>query len=284
MTVLITGATGTTGTLITAAARTAGADVRTAARHGADVAFDWYAPDTWPAALVGCDRAYLVPPPGLDVAPAMVPFVELAHARGLRRLVLLGNSVLPRGGPGVGTVWAALTDDDVVLRPSWFMQNTIGEHPLARMIRDDDRIVTATGEGRIGFVDAADIAAVAVHALLDDPAPATELLVTGPETLSYREVAAIVGAARGRPVTYQPVSVEEQARRLSTHYPPAFARALAAGDAYIAAGGEDRVTTCVPDVTGRPAARFADFAAAAFGQVAAASHLTRTPPTQRRTA
>lgn len=265
MTVLITGATGTTGTLVTAAARAAGADVRTAARHGADVFFDWYAPDTWPTALAGCERAYLVPPPGLDVAEVMVPFVELAHARGVHRLVLLGNSIFPRGGPGVGAVWAALTGDDVVLRPTWFMQNTIGEHPLARMIREEDRIVTATGEGRIGFVDAADIAAVAVHALLDDPAPATELLLTGPETLSYRQVAAIVGAARGKPVTYQPVSVEEQAKRLGAHYPPAFARAMAAGDAHIAAGGEDRVTTCVADVTGHPATRFADFAAAVFG-------------------
>jgi uncharacterized protein YbjT (DUF2867 family) len=64
MSILITGATGTTGRLVTAAARAAGADVRTAARHGADVVFDWYDPNTWPAALAGCERAYLVPRPG----------------------------------------------------------------------------------------------------------------------------------------------------------------------------------------------------------------------------
>ena len=66
------------------------------------------------------------------------------------------------------------------------MQNVTGEHYLARMVRAEDRIVTATGEGRVSFVDADDIAAVAVHALLDETRPAAELVLTGPEALSYR--------------------------------------------------------------------------------------------------
>jgi len=264
MTILITGATGKTGSLVAAGTRAAGAPVRTAARHGADVPFDWYAPDTWAAALDGVRRAYLVPPPGFDVAPAMLPFVRLAHDRGVERLVLLSNSVLGRGGPGVGAVHAALTGDDVALRPSWFMQNVTGAHPLAQMIRDEDQIVNAAGEGRIGFIDAADIAAVAVRALLDDPAPPAELVLTGPQALSFREVAAIVGEARGRAVAYHPVTPDEQARRLSAHYPPTFARMLADADALLASGAEDRVTTAVPDVTGHPARSFAEFAADAF--------------------
>jgi uncharacterized protein YbjT (DUF2867 family) len=59
---LITGATGTTGSRVAAGARSAGAKVRTASRHGSDVDFDWQDRGTWPAALDGCDRAYLVPP------------------------------------------------------------------------------------------------------------------------------------------------------------------------------------------------------------------------------
>lgn len=264
MTTLITGATGKTGSLVAAGVRNAGVPVRTAARHGADVPFDWCAPRTWDAALDGVRRAYLVPPPGFDVAPVMLPFVDQAHNRGVERLVLLSNSVVGRGGPGVGTVHAALTGDDVALRPSWFMQNVTGTHPLARTIRDEDQIVTATGEGRIGFIDAADIAAVAVRALLDDPPPPSELVLTGPQSLSYRQVADLVGQVRGRPVTYRPVSPDELARRLSAHYPPAVAHLLADADARIAAGSEDRVTSAVLDVTGRPPRSFADFAAATF--------------------
>ena len=175
---------GRLGRGVAAGARSAGAEVRTASRRGSDVALDWHAASTWPSALDGCDRAYLVPPPGIDVAPSMVPFIELARRSGVARLVLLSNSVFPMGGPGVGAVHQALAeggaDDFVVLRPSWFMQNVTGEHYVARTVRDEDRIVTATGEGRVGFVDADDIAAVAVHALLDETRPAAELVLTAP--------------------------------------------------------------------------------------------------------
>jgi len=246
--VLVTGATGTTGSHVAAGARSAGAEVRTASRHGSDVAFDWHDGGTWPAALDGCDRAYLVPPAGLDVAPSMVPFIELARRNGFERLVLLSNSVFPMGGPGAGAVHQALAeggpDDFVVLRPSWFMQNVTGEHYLARMVRDEDRI--------------------AVHALLDEKRPAAELVLTGPEALSYRRVAQIVGAARGRPVAFEPVTPAELAERLARTYPLPFAQALAELDALIAAGAEDRVTPDVERVTGRPPRSFEQFAAAAF--------------------
>ena len=265
---LVTGATGTTGSRVAEGARSAGAEVRTASRHGSDVDFDWHDRSTWPAALDGCDRAYLVPPAGLDVAPSMVPFIELARGNGVERLVLLSNSVFPMGGPGVGAVHQALAeggpDDFVVLRPSWFMQNVTGEHYLARMVRAEDRIVTATGEGRVGFVDADDIAAVAVHALLDETRPAAELVLTGPEALSYRRVAQIVGAARDRRVAFEPVTPAELAERLARTYPLRFAQALAELDALIAAGAEDRVTPDVERVTGRPPRSFEQFAAAAF--------------------
>jgi uncharacterized protein YbjT (DUF2867 family) len=265
---LVTGATGTTGSRVAAQARAVGAEVRTASRNGSDIAFDWRDADTWAAALDGCRGVYLVPPPGLEVAPEMVPFVNLARNRGIRRLVLLSNSVFPRGGPGVGAVHQALAEDGaedfVVLRPSWFMQNVTGEHPLARMVRDEDRIVTATGEGRVGFVDADDIAAVAVHALLDETRPADELVLTGPEAITYRRLAKIIGAARGRPVAYEAVTPTELAERLTGAYGAQFAKVMADLDALIATGAEDRTTPDIGKVTGRPPRSFEQFAATAF--------------------
>jgi uncharacterized protein YbjT (DUF2867 family) len=105
---------------------------------------------------------------------------------------------------------------------------------------------------------------VAVHALLDEKRPAAELVLTGPEALSYRRVAQIVGAARGRPVAFEPVTPAELAERLARTYPLPFAQALAELDALIAAGAEDRVTPDVKRVTGRPPRSFEQFAAAAF--------------------
>ena len=42
-----------------------------------------------------------------------------------------------------------------VVRPSWFMQNFAGDHLVAQGVCDGE-IVTATGDGRVAFVDAAE--------------------------------------------------------------------------------------------------------------------------------
>jgi hypothetical protein len=83
------------------------------------------------------------------------------------------------------------------LRPSWFMQNFTGDHPVAGGVRAGE-LVTATGDGRLGFVDAADIAAVAVRALTDPVAHDTDHVLTGPEALSYADAAAVVTRHTGR--------------------------------------------------------------------------------------
>lgn len=105
-------------------------------------------------------------------------------------------------------------------QPSWFMQNFTADHPVAHGIRATGEIVTATGDGRVGFIDAEDIAAVAARALLDDR-PHTEHLITGPEALGYADVARIVTEVLGRPVRLSPSTP----RRPAHGWPrPAFRR------------------------------------------------------------
>ncbi len=159
----------------------AGHAVRAASRKGTPVAgaepvaFDWYDPGTHGPALDGVDRVYVIPPVGdPDPVGVVVPFLRRARAAGVRRAVLLSASSIPEGGPAVGQVHQALPgifDEWAVLRPSWFMQNFTGSHVHAQSIRTDGVIRTATGTGRVGFVDAEDIAAVAVRALNDVRGP-----------------------------------------------------------------------------------------------------------------
>jgi uncharacterized protein YbjT (DUF2867 family) len=138
-----------------------------------------------------------------------------------------------------------------------------GGHPVAHGIRADGRIVTATGDGRVAFVDAADIAAVAGHALRDTDPHNTAHVITGPQTLSYAEVAAIISQTSGRPVRHIDVGTAELADRLiASGYAPEFAAVLAALDAGIRDGAEDRTTGTVQRITGRPATDFRAFAAA----------------------
>ncbi|MFG2295992.1 NAD(P)H-binding protein [Streptomyces sp. NPDC048603] len=269
-TTLVIGATGTTGSRTCAQLAAAGYAVRAAGRKatpvaGAEaVAFDWYAPGTHTAALDGVDRVYVIPPVGdPDPAAVVLPFLRRARAAGVRRAVLLSASSIPEGGPAVGQVHAALPGifgEWAVLRPSWFMQNFTGGHLHARSIRTEGIIRTATGTGRVGFVDAEDIAAVAVRALTDVHAPDADLVLTGPEALAYDDIAAVVTEVTGRPVAHRALTHEEMRDRLAALMPGEFAAMLAGMDRAIAEGSEDRVTDSVLRLTGHPARSFRAFA------------------------
>jgi uncharacterized protein YbjT (DUF2867 family) len=268
--VLVLGGTGTTGSRLAELLRGRGVPVRVASRHpradgtGEQVRFDWSAPDTHAAALAGVRRLYLVAPIGVaDPMPLVEPFLAAARARGLRRVVLLSSSAVPEGAPVLGQLHRLVRTampEWTVLRPSWFMQNFVGDHPLAAGIRDTGEIVTATGSGRVAFVDAGDIASVAAAALLADRAHNTEYLVTGPAAVSYAEAAALITGATGRPVHHRTVGVGELTARLTAAgYPPDFAAVLAALDDDIRRGTQEHVSPVVARLTGRPPRSFQDF-------------------------
>ncbi|MEU7405507.1 NmrA family NAD(P)-binding protein [Streptomyces sp. NPDC044948] len=265
-TTLVIGATGTTGSRTAAHLTAAGHRVKAASRRAAPVAgaepvpFDWHDPATHAAALDGVDRVYLIPPLGdFDPAATMLPFLHQARTAGVHRAVLLSSSAIPEGGPAVGTVHQALPDlfgQWAVLRPSWFMQNFTGTHAHARSIRGEGIIWTATASGRVGFVDAEDIAAVAVRALTDEQAPNADLVLTGPEALSHDDIAAVITEVTGRPVVHRRLSCEQMRDRLTTQVPVEFAAMLAGMDRAIAEGAENRITDTVQRLTGRPPSTF----------------------------
>jgi uncharacterized protein YbjT (DUF2867 family) len=268
-TTLVIGASGTTGSRVVAQLVAAGHGVKAASRRAtpvlgaAPVRFDWYDPSTHAAALDGADRVYLIPPlADSDPVAVMVPFLRQARAAGVHRAVLLSSSAIPEGGPAVGSVHRALPDlveQWAVLRPSWFMQNFTGKHAHALSIRERGSILTATGSGRVGFIAAGDIAAVAFHALTDEHAPDTDLVLTGPEALSYDDIAAIMTEVTGRLVVHRSLSCEQMRDRLAAQIPEEFAAMLAGLDRAIAEGSEDRVTDAVQRLTGRPARTFRAF-------------------------
>jgi uncharacterized protein YbjT (DUF2867 family) len=253
--ILVTGATGKTGSSLVHQLRRAGVAVQAGTRSPkakGDVAFDWRDPATFDAALDGVTAVYLVAPTDTD-APLgpMTPFLERAASR---RLVLLSASSLPRGGPMMGAVheWlAAHAPDFAVLRPTWFMQNITTQ--LLHGILKEDAIFSATEDGRIPFIDARDIAAVAAAMLtgtLSEPGVAP--ILTGPQVWSYDDVAEMLSKIRGRPVRHIRLSLADLARRYEIYgLPPSYAATLAAFDSDIAKGSEDRVTKEVEHWTHR---------------------------------
>ena len=266
--VLVTGGTGKTGRLVAHQLVARGVAARIATRHptSADqVRFDWDDGASHGAALDGVGSIYLVAPTDrMEQLPTMRPFLEQAVERGMARLVLLSASSLEEGGPMMGQVHAWLHASAprwTVLRPSWFMQNFITQHLPS--IVTEGCIYSAARDGRVPFIDAADIAAVAVEALVDPTLASGDWVLTGPEALTYDEVALLIAAATGRPVRHCRLSVDELARRHAGFgIPDHYALTLARMDEAISCGSENRTTTEVQQVTGRAPVTLASFLAA----------------------
>ncbi|WP_063673499.1 ergot alkaloid biosynthesis protein [Dyella thiooxydans] len=267
--ILVTGGTGKTGARVAAALARTGRDVCIGTRHPVgknDRRLDWSDAET-AAAFEGCTAAYLVAPTdSVDHLAHMRPHLERAIDRGTRRFVLLSASSLERGGPMMGAVhdWLAQNAPEwVVLRPSWFMQN-FSDGPHAVTIREEGAIYSATGTGRVGFIDAGDIAAAAVAALVAPAALNRDVVLTGPEALSYDNVAEILSRVLRRPVRHVALDSDSQAQRFEAQgLPPEYARMLSALDQGIAGGAEDRTTDGVALLTGHPPTGFRAFAEAA---------------------
>lgn len=211
MTVLVTGATGTVGSVVVAELLARDQPVRAGTRRPdradlpapADpVAFDFDRPETWGPALDGVDRLFLVrPPETARVGRSILPFVDAAGRVGVEHAAVLSvlgaekNPLLPHR-----RIERRVADSPMAhtfLRASFFMQN------FGEVHREDIRegsIVVPAGGGETSFVDARDVGEAAALALTADHRGAYDL--TGPEALDYHEVAAVFSETLDREVTY----------------------------------------------------------------------------------
>lgn len=145
------------------------------------------------------------------------------------------------------------------LRNNACMQNFLMMAPL---IKQTNSFSNATGNGRIGHIDARDVATVAAE-IAAAPAEhgAKESWPTGPEVLSSAEVAAVLTKVLGRQIAYHPISSEEQKQAMiNAGLPEPVADDNARAVAMMADGDCDYTTEDVPSILGRPARSFGQFA------------------------
>lgn len=211
-TTLVLGGTGRTGSLVARKLAERGVSARAAARHSGDVFFDWDDPATYPSAVDGVSRIYLVTPVlRVSYADQVAAFLDLAEAARVRHVTYLSTYGGDQAPPEIDirAVEADLAArggiSHSVLRPAWVMQNFSDEHlPVV-----DGMITVPSGGGAEAFVDAADIAAVAVETLLAPDAHAgAHYALTGPQALTFGEVADTISAETGRPISYQDIDPE----------------------------------------------------------------------------
>ncbi|MFC9558752.1 NmrA family NAD(P)-binding protein [Agromyces sp. NPDC056965] len=204
----VIGATGKTGRRVADLLEAEGRAVRRLAR-GTNPAFDWERPEHWAAALQGVDRLYAAYVPDL-AAPgseaAITRFAEVADEAGVQRIVLLSG----RGEDGARRCEDILLASNVpatIVRASWFAQN-FTEGMLADAASTGVLALPA-GDVREPFIDVDDVAAVAVEALTGMGHEGRVHEVTGPESLTFAEVATILSETTGHEIVYVPMTFDD---------------------------------------------------------------------------
>ncbi|WP_432460722.1 ergot alkaloid biosynthesis protein [Agarivorans sp. QJM3NY_25] len=266
--VLVLGGKGKTGRYVVEKLTNLGVSHRIATRSPQqpnEVAFDWMQAELATAAFKDTRALYIVAPTNSsEHGTLMLPILEQAIVQGVQRFVLLSASSLQAGGPMMGEVHAWLikhAPEWAVLRPTWFMQN-FSEQQHLPTICDEQAIYSATGMGRVGFIDAQDIAEVAVAALVAETAWNNDFILTGPDAMTYGDVANTLNEALDYPVSHINLTSAQLVERFQQQgMDQNYAQIMASMDAAIARGSEDKVTDNVETLTGRKPTCFADFVA-----------------------
>jgi uncharacterized protein YbjT (DUF2867 family) len=207
---LVLGGTGKTGRRVVERLTARGVPTRVGSRSG-EPPFDWDDRSTWAPALDGVASAYVSYYPDIAIPGAVEKvrsLAELALEHGVRRLVLLsgrGEEEAQRAERAVRETGA----DWTIVRCAWFMQNFSEDFLLEPILGSE--VVLPAGDELEPFVDADDIADVAVAALTDDRHIGELYELTSPRLLTFAEAVGEIARARGPEIRYVPVSIEEYA-------------------------------------------------------------------------
>lgn len=205
---LVLGATGKTGRLVAARLAAKNVAVRLGSRS-AHPAFDWDNEVGWDACLEGVKAAYITYSPDLAVpgaTDAIQAFVDRAERHGVERLVLLSG----RGEEEAQACERIVQNgsiDATIVRASWFHQN-FSEGAFVDMVLAG-QLTLPVGDTLEPFVDADDIADVAVAALTEAGHAGEVYEVTGPRLMTFEDVASELSQATGREI--RRVSVPHEA-------------------------------------------------------------------------
>jgi len=264
--ILVTGATGKTGSRVAERLAASGAAVRRAARSGADVHFDWSDLATFGPTLNGVTAVYLISPAlRVDFAGVVSRFLDKAEQVGVRHVTYLSAYGVEHVPPEVALRAVELdlasrkALSHSILRPAWFMQN-FSENFLRPV---NDEIVVPCGTGAEAFVSAEDIASVAVATLLNPARHAGRAYApTGPEALTFEQASQHISTAVGRTITYRDIDREGWINAMiQAGVPAEYGAVLRALTETVAAGRGSRPNDDVLVATGTAPTRFEEFSA-----------------------
>jgi uncharacterized protein YbjT (DUF2867 family) len=261
---LVLGGTGKTGRRVAERLAERGLLVRIGSRS-AEPPFDWEKPDTWATALDGVSAAYVSYYPDLAIpgAPEAVrAFAELAARNGVRRLVLLsgrGEEEAQSAEQAVREVGEEAGVEWTIVRCAWFMQNFDENYILEPILSGE--VALPSGNVPEPFVDADDIADVAVAALTEDGHASEVYELTGPRLLTMEEAVGEISIATREVIRFVPVTLEEYEAVLAEgDVPPEFLSFLTYLFGTVLDGRNAYLTDGVQRALGREPKDFSEYA------------------------
>lgn len=275
--ILVTGATGRTGSEVVRALLDKGGAVRAFVRDpdkaqrlfGDAVELtvgDFADPASVQASLEGVEQVFLS---GAD-DPRRVEWetaaIDMAASSGVRRIVKLTSIEAEPGSPAAFWDWHGRIEHHlraaeipaVVLRSNFFMSNLL---TAAEQIAREGRFYAPAGAARIAMVDPRDVGAAAAAVLTTAGHHDPTYVLTGPEAITHTQVATELSAATHEAVEFVDVP-DEAARQSMTRagVPDVVARHVVEVYAMLRRGAGERVTATVESLTGRSPRDFASFA------------------------
>jgi uncharacterized protein YbjT (DUF2867 family) len=273
----VTGASGTLGSQVVAQLKLAGVPFRAvyfsqqraelARAQGIDaVVSDYGRPATLDAALRGCERLFLLGPNTLDQTELESNVVEAAKRAGIRHVVKQSVMGAEREDYSLAHVHRPVEKSIeasglswTFLRPNSFMQNVLTF--MAPTIKTEGVFYSASGAAKISHVDVRDIAAVAIKALTEPGHERQAYVLSGPEALSYDDVAAELSRALERPVRHVSLSPAElKGAMLSEGMPEGLVDRMLDLERYFREGRASFIAPDIQRITLREPRRFAQYA------------------------
>ena len=267
--ILVSGASGTVGTLLVEALVAQGQKVKAASRSGRRfdgaeaVRFDFADPSTYTPAFDDVDRLYLLmPADNLQVEGFLLPVIACAAERGVKvvmQSVMGAEQDQQNPYRKVEIALEAALASWVILRPNWFADNF---HGLWAPAVASGEIALPADDGASSFIDARDIAASASAVLTTGRFDNQAFTLTGPEALGYRDAADFLSGAANRKIAYTPISDNAfVALMQGTGLPEPHGRMLAELFLAVRQGHTAAVSDGVEVLTGKPPRRLAQYAA-----------------------
>jgi uncharacterized protein YbjT (DUF2867 family) len=224
------------------------------------VHFDYNDTDSVKAALEGVDTVYLASPGDFPSDPEK-NVVDLAKAAGVKRVVKLSamgveaDDSIPLRQVELYIQASGL--EYTILRPTWFMQNY--STGMAEGIKNGTLYEPAE-QAKTGFIDARDIASVAVKALTETGHNGQAYALTGAESLDRNAVAAKISIATGKTVQYVPINDEQFRGAMQSVLSPSYLELMSSLYAGVRADWTEATTDTVKQVLGRDPISFDQFA------------------------